>query len=220
MPKVSIVLPTHNRADTILRAVRSVQAQTFGDWELVIVDDGSSDNTVSLIGNIDPRVILIRQEHKGFTEARNAGIRASGGQYLAFVDSDDEFLPHHLELCVAFLEAFPDEQFISTELLEDFGRGVVVAHYRTETAEWYPKNAADIGSHMLDLPAGETDNYLRVYDRRQQIGDWGSSIVERAGRSQGAQPAGARCDLSARQQGSCARAALCPLGADAGAYRP
>ena len=152
------------------------------------MDDGSSDNTVSLIGNIDPRITLIRQDHRGFTEARNAGIRASVGQYLAFLDSDDEFLPHHLDLCTAFLEAFPDEQFISTELLEDFGRGVLVAHYRTETSEWYPKNAADIGSHMLDLPVGETDSYLRVYNRREQIGDWGRSIVEEVGADQAFMP--------------------------------
>ena len=180
-PKVSIILPTYNRADTILRAIRSVQSQTFQDWELIVVDDGSTDDTASLVDGIDPRLILIRQENRGFTEARNAGIRASKGDYLAFLDSDDEFLPNHLELCAAFLGEFPEDQFVSTELLENLGHGRIVNHYRMETSESYPRKAAEIESHMLDLPPGETDNYLRVYDSREPIGDWGRQIVERTG---------------------------------------
>ena len=179
MPKVSVILPTFNRADTIMRAVKSVQAQSFQDWELIVVDDGSTDNTAALLAGIDGRIRLIRQENRGFTEARNAGIRAGSGDYFAFIDSDDEFMPHHLELCVAFLETFKEEQFVSAELLEDFGHGRVVNHYRVETSDWYPKKAALIGSHGLDLPPGETDDYLRVYELREQIGDWGSRIVER-----------------------------------------
>lgn len=182
--KVSIILPTYNRADTICRAIKSVQAQTFQDWELIVIDDGSTDDTEALITLTDPRMVLIRQENRGFTEARNAGIRASTGTYLAFLDSDDEFLPHHLELCVAYLEAFPGAQFVGTELLEDLGKGRLVNHYRMETSEIYPKAASRIGSHMLDLPPGETDDYLRVYQSREPIGEWGSEIIERAGYGQ------------------------------------
>src|ERR1700722_4279819 len=160
MPKVSIILPTFNRADTIVRAIKSAQAQTYQDWELIVVDDGSTDNTALLIGGMDRRLVLIRQENRGFTEARNAGIRAASGNYLAFLDSDDEFLPHHLELCVGFLETFKDEQIVSTELLEDFGRGRTVNHYRIETSEWYPRKAALIGSHALDLSAGAGVDYF------------------------------------------------------------
>ncbi|MBV8805856.1 MAG: glycosyltransferase family 2 protein [Sinobacteraceae bacterium] len=179
LPKVSIILPTYNRADTILRAVRSVQAQTFEDWELIVVDDGSEDDTVALIADADVRLTVIRQENRGFTEARNTALRAARGEYCAFLDSDDEFMPHHLELCVAFLEAFKDEPFVSTELLEDFGRGRVVNHYRIETSDWYPKKAALIGSHCFDLPPGETDDYLRAYASREPIGEWGRHIIER-----------------------------------------
>jgi glycosyltransferase involved in cell wall biosynthesis len=180
MPKVSIVLPTFNRADTIMRAVRSVQAQSFQDWELIVVDDGSTDNTMALLAGIDARITLIRQENRGFTEARNTGIRAGKGDYFTFLDSDDEYTPRHLELCVAFLETFQEEQFVSTENLEDFGHGRVVNHYRAETSDWYPKKAALIGSQGLDLPPGETDDYLRVYESREPIADWGSRIVERS----------------------------------------
>jgi glycosyltransferase involved in cell wall biosynthesis len=178
MPKVSIILPTYNRADTIMRAIKSAQAQTFQDWELIVVDDGSTDDTAALIAGVEPRMVLIRQPNRGFTEARNAGIRAARSPYIAFLDSDDEFLPHHLELCVAFLDNFAAESFISTELLEDFGQGRLVNHYRAETSDWYPRKAALIGSHRLDLPPGETDDYLRVYESGEAIGEWGRAIVE------------------------------------------
>jgi glycosyltransferase involved in cell wall biosynthesis len=179
MPKVSVILPTFNRADTIMRAIKSAQAQTFQDWELIVVDDGSTDGTAALINGVDPRLVLIRQENRGFTEARNTGIRAARGDYLAFLDSDDEFLPHHLELCVTFLETYRDEPFVSTEVVENFGLGRTVHHYRVETSTWYPQKAALIGSHSLDLPPGETDNYLRVYESREAIGEWGRTIVKR-----------------------------------------
>ena len=179
MPLVSVIMPTFNRADTIRRAIRSVQAQTFTDWELIVVDDGSTDNTVALIEGCDPRLKLIRQENQGTAGARNAGLNASAGSYIAFLDSDDEWLPHHLELCVSFLEAFPGEQFVTNELWEDLGQGRIVNHYRMELEEYYPKMARKVGSRLLDLPPGEQDDYLRVYQSRQSIGEWGRAIVER-----------------------------------------
>jgi len=179
MPLVSVIMPTFNRADTIRRAIRSVQAQTFTDWELIVVDDGSTDNTVALIEGCDPRLKLIRQENQGTAGARNAGLGASAGSYIAFLDSDDEWLPHHLELCVSFLEAFPGEQFVTNELWEDLGHGSVVKHYRAEIGEYYPRMARKVGSRLLDLPPGEEDDYLRVYQSRQPIGEWGRAIVER-----------------------------------------
>src|SRR5499426_463073 len=179
MALVSVIMPTFNRADTIKRAIRSVQAQTFTDWELIVVDDGSTDNTVALIEGCDPRLKLIRQENQGTAGARNAGLHASSGSYIAFLDSDDEWLPHHLELCVGFLEALPGEQFVTNELWEDLGRGRIVKHYRMEIGDGYPRIARKIGSRLLDLPPGEQDDYLRVYQSRQPVGEWGRAIVER-----------------------------------------
>jgi glycosyltransferase involved in cell wall biosynthesis len=181
-----VVLPTYNRADTIRRAIASVEAQTVGDFELIVVDDGSTDDTVSLIRDVDPRTTLIRQENRGSAEARNAGIRASTGEYLAFLDSDDEWLPYHLELCLAFLKAFPDQHFVGAELLEDFGQARLINHYRVETSEWYPQKANRIRSRSLDLRDGKTDAYLRFYDSRETIGDWGCHILTRAGRTEDA----------------------------------
>ncbi|HEV2664421.1 MAG TPA: glycosyltransferase family A protein, partial [Blastocatellia bacterium] len=160
-------MPTFNRADTIKRAIRSVQAQTFTDWELIVVDDGSTDDTAARIEGCDPRLKLIRQENQGTAGARNTGLRASAGSYIAFLDSDDEWLPHHLELCVSFLNAFPEEQFVTNELWEDLGRGRIVKHYRMEIEEHFPRLAREAGSRLPDPPPGEQDHYLRVYQSRQ-----------------------------------------------------
>jgi glycosyltransferase involved in cell wall biosynthesis len=179
MTLVSIIMPTYNRADTIKRAIGSVQKQTFTDWELIIVDDGSTDNTAALIEGCDPRLKLIRQGNQGTAGARNTGLCASSGSYIAFLDSDDEWLPHHLELCVSFLRAFPGEQFVTNELWEDLGHGRIINHYRVEVEENYPRMARKVGSRLLDLPPGEHDDYLRVYQSRQPIGEWGQAIIAR-----------------------------------------
>src|SRR6185312_13756108 len=180
-PLASIIMPAYNRADTIQRAVRSAQAQTVTDWELIVVDDGSTDGTGALVPPDDPRVRLIRQENQGFVGARNTGLRAAQGRYIAFLDSDDEWMPHHLELCVGFLEAFPEERFVATELLEDFGGGRRINHYQVETSDWYPRMARRIGAHSFNLPPGQTDDYLRAYESRTPVGEWGSATLARAG---------------------------------------
>lgn len=98
MPEVSIVVPTYNRAHMLSDAIRSVLSQTYADWELIIVDDGSEDDTQRVVSEFDdPRIKYIFQANKGLPGARNTGIRASNGAYLAFLDSDDLFLPLKLE---------------------------------------------------------------------------------------------------------------------------
>lgn len=123
MAKVSVIMPAYNRADTILRSIRSVQEQTVADWELIVIDDGSTDGTSDLVEGIDPRLVLIRQPNGGFVSARNAGLSAATGDHIAFLDSDDEWLPQHLELCLAFLDSHPHAAFVATELSECFGLG-------------------------------------------------------------------------------------------------
>ena len=148
-------------------------AQTFEDWEAIVIDDGSTDDSAAIVTGLDPRVRIIRQENQGLSAARNAGVAAGRGGYFAFLDSDDEWRPEHLEICVAFLRAFPDQQFVTTELIEDFGHGRTIRHYHSELARHYPELARTARSHALDLPAGETDPYLRVFETREVIGAWG-----------------------------------------------
>jgi len=179
MSLVSVIVPTYNRMETIKAAIASVQRQTFADWELIVVDDGSTDDTAALIEGSDPRLVLIRQKNQGVNAARNTAMLRARGQYIAFLDSDDEWLPHHLQLSVAFFRAFPEEDFLSGEFSEDGGSGSLVHFLRSALTEWYPPLAQRAGSSLLQLPAGESDPYLRVFGSVEPIGEWGRDIVAR-----------------------------------------
>ena len=107
-PAFSIIIPTFNRATLVLGAIQSVLDQTFADFELIVVDDGSTDNTREVIESInDPRLRYIRQENKGVSAARNTGVATSNGKYITFLDSDDEVLPTWLE---HFAQAFNQDK--------------------------------------------------------------------------------------------------------------
>jgi glycosyltransferase involved in cell wall biosynthesis len=182
MPRFSIIVPTYNRRDTIMRAVDSARAQTFGDFELLITDDGSTDGTAELLEGIDPRISLQRQANGGIAPARNAALRRSKGEYIAFLDSDDEWLPHHLELANAFFQAFPNEHLFSGEFWIDYGQGKEEGKYERHfraSMDWFLPVARRIGLGGLSLPPGETDDYLRFYSTRAEVGDWGRAIVEK-----------------------------------------
>lgn len=105
-PSVSVVLCTYNRRTLLPRAIQSVFDQSYTDWELIIVDDGSTDDSASIIRPYtlrDSRVHYYRQENCGLASARNTGLALSRGIYVTFLDSDDEYLPDHLEQCMKFL---------------------------------------------------------------------------------------------------------------------
>lgn len=108
-PEVSVILPTYNRAAQLERAVRSVLAQTFRDLELIVVDDGSDDDTATRMRAIsDPRLVYLQEAHSGSAAvARNAGVRAARAGLLAFQDSDDEWLVDKLRRQVAALQQAP-----------------------------------------------------------------------------------------------------------------
>jgi glycosyltransferase involved in cell wall biosynthesis len=112
-PKVSIIIPTYNRANLIGRAIQSVLDQTYKDFELIIVDDGSIDYTEDIIKEFqkkDKRIKYIRREkNRGGSAARNTGIKAARGEYIAFQDSDDEWLPEKLEKQMNVFENAPAE---------------------------------------------------------------------------------------------------------------
>jgi glycosyltransferase involved in cell wall biosynthesis len=89
MPKISVVIPTYNRAHCLANAIDSVLAQRFQDFELIVVDDGSTDETSDLIDSYNSRVKLVSQPNSGVSVARNSGIKLAQGQWIAFLDSDD-----------------------------------------------------------------------------------------------------------------------------------
>jgi len=107
-PKVSIILPTYNRAHIIEKAIQSVLNQTYQDFEIIIIDDGSKDDTKKIIRGFqekDNRIKYIRfEENKGAAAARNAGIKMSKGEYITFQDSDDEWVIDKLEKQMKIIE--------------------------------------------------------------------------------------------------------------------
>jgi GT2 family glycosyltransferase len=116
---VSVVIPTYNRAHTLAAAVGSALGQTHANVEIVIADDGSTDPTPDLVGSRwrdEPRVKYHRQENAGVSSARNLAIRHAHGDYVAFLDSDDTWLPWKLELQLACLRAFPEAGMCWTDM--------------------------------------------------------------------------------------------------------
>lgn len=105
-PLVSIVIPTYNRAKLIRRALASILEQTLQDFEIIIVDDASQDDTESVVKSLtDSRIkYLQHQTNLNGSAARNTGIKAARGEYLALLDSDDEWLPNHLATKIAYLQ--------------------------------------------------------------------------------------------------------------------
>lgn len=96
-PFFSVVIPTYNREKFIGRAIKSVLKQSCKDYELIVVDDGSTDKTSKVVKSFGKQVQYIRQKNKGPSEARNTGIQSARGKYIAFLDSDDRFLPNKLK---------------------------------------------------------------------------------------------------------------------------
>ncbi|MEJ5358231.1 MAG: glycosyltransferase [Desulfobacterales bacterium] len=114
IPRVAVILPTFNRAWCLAEAVESVLSQTYRDFELIVVDDGSSDGTAELLARYEGRLRAIRRENRGVSAARNAGVAASRSPLLAFLDSDDLWLPGKLARQVAFFEAHPEAAICQT----------------------------------------------------------------------------------------------------------
>ncbi len=107
-PQVSVVIPTYNRARYVTKAIESVFAQTCTDYEIIVVDDGSTDDTQEVLQAYAGRVQILRQANGGPSAARNAGIRAARGRWVAFLDSDDEWLPEKLAAQMADVADHPE----------------------------------------------------------------------------------------------------------------
>ncbi len=105
MPVVSIIVPMYNREQYIAHCIQSVCSQTFSDWELILSDDGSTDDTLPLCGSFaqaDARIRVLENPHGGVSAARNAGLEAASGQYITFLDSDDSWESDFLETAINF----------------------------------------------------------------------------------------------------------------------
>ncbi len=113
--KVSVIVPTYNREAYICQAIESVLQQTMKDFEIIVVDDGSTDNTEEKIQPYLQNLKYIKTKNGGPAHARNIGMGAATGEYIAFLDSDDLYYPHKLGLQVAVLDKFPEIAMVYTE---------------------------------------------------------------------------------------------------------
>jgi glycosyltransferase involved in cell wall biosynthesis len=116
-PLVSVVIPTFNRAWSLAEAVDSVLSQELRGFELIVVDDGSTDDTLQLLERYGDAIRVLRREHRGVSAARNAGVAAGRGELIAFLDSDDLWLPGKLQRQVDFFASHPEALICQTEEL-------------------------------------------------------------------------------------------------------
>jgi glycosyltransferase involved in cell wall biosynthesis len=114
MSTVSVIIPTYNRARVLKQAIDSVLAQDFHDFEIVVVDDGSTDSTPEILESYQ-QICVVRQGHRGVSAARNAGIAWAAGSLIAFLDSDDVWLAEKLSTQVAFFNTHPNALICQTE---------------------------------------------------------------------------------------------------------
>jgi glycosyltransferase involved in cell wall biosynthesis len=164
-PTVSIILPTYNRAKFLPEAFAAIRGQTWTDWELIVVDDGSSDDTRALIPELtrgwQQPVHYIYQENQGAYGARNTGLDHATGKYIAFYDSDDLWLPHHLSNCVEALDANLDVDWV-------YGACRTVDHFSGEVLVPNTLHSERGSNSILQLPATRRGNVCVLATRALQ----------------------------------------------------
>lgn len=170
---VSVIVPTHDRSDQLIRAVSSALAQTHRALEVIIVDDGSTDQTEDIVARqygADPRVIYVRQEQAGVAKARNTGLDRARGDLIAFLDSDDSWLPWKLTLQVACLDRAPAAGMIWTDMLATDTTGAPISGsslrdilpFRFTLDELFPERISL--SDLAATPPELRDGHLYVGD--------------------------------------------------------
>ena len=146
MPAVSVIIPAYNCAAYLAEAIESVLAQTYRDFEIVVVDDGSTDNTPEVVAPYLSRINYIRQPNKGLPGARNTGIKASAGEFVALLDADDSWLPQKLDVQMPY---FRDPQV-----------GIVYSDFSVRYADGH-----SLPSYLAERPLASegfvVDNYIR-----------------------------------------------------------
>jgi glycosyltransferase involved in cell wall biosynthesis len=113
--KFSVIIPLYNKENEIKRSIHSVLNQTIQDFEIIIVDDNSSDGGLAIVKSFhDPRISCIEQEHLGVSSTRNHGVTLASGDFIAFLDADDEWMPLHLETILRLIKTFPEAGMFAT----------------------------------------------------------------------------------------------------------
>ncbi|WP_286761125.1 glycosyltransferase family 2 protein [Salegentibacter sp. UBA1130] len=153
---ITIITPTYNRAHIISRAIESVLSQTYENWEYIIVDDASSDNTKEVVESFkDNRIKYIAcKENGGNAVARNVGVNAAKGKYIAFLDSDDEYLPVYLEKALSKLSSNDEADFLWS------GTRTVAIDRSYSESIWIPKSKRQPDQFLYELHVGIGRGFL------------------------------------------------------------
>lgn len=141
-PRVSVIIPTHNCGAYIGDAIESVVAQTYAEYEIIVVDDGSTDDTKTALAPYVGRIHYLCQNNRGVSAARNAGIARARGEVVAFLDADDMWLPLKLELQLEALQGHPDVALCFTDFLEFDKSGVTMPsrmNTRANARAWFER---------------------------------------------------------------------------------
>lgn len=170
MPKVSVILPTFNRKELLEIAISSALEQTINDFELIVIDDGSTDGTKAMVEGFGERIRYIYQKNKGVSGARNRGIREARGEYLAFLDSDDRWVRDKLKVQVRALEENPEYLISHTEEIW-YRRGRLLNPKRI-----HKKRAGDIFKQSLRLCSVSTSTAVVKRELFSEIGGFDESM--------------------------------------------
>lgn len=151
--KFTIVIPLFNKVLHIERAIKSVLSQSFQDFDLIVVDDGSTDGSASLVlSSGDSRITLIQQDNAGVSAARNRGINTARGKFIAFLDADDEWRPEHLETLNSLTERY-------------HGAGLYATNYT-----FYHSNGREFAATLKGIPKNQPEGLLISYFRTAGLG--------------------------------------------------
>jgi GT2 family glycosyltransferase len=170
-PLVSVIVPTCNRREMLCDAVDSVRAQSYCDFEIVVVDDGSEDGTADrLLARYGAAVRVVAQMRRGVASARNLGVKCSGGNYIAFLDSDDLWQPRKLEIQMGFMRERAERQICQTE--EIWIRNGV----RVNPKKKHRKPSGDVFRASLDLCLVSPSAVLMTRELFERVGGFDESF--------------------------------------------
>ena len=170
-PVISVIVTTFERRDFVRRAVASARAQRFRDFELIVVDDGSGDGTREALLSLDPSIRYLWQPNRGVAAARNAGLECARGEIVTFLDSDDRWLPEHLDVIVALLRAHPSAVLASTS-----PRWRRRGHQRLTRAQLVEPFPAILTRGLAGFPSSTAVRRINVeavggFDERLKVGE-------------------------------------------------
>jgi glycosyltransferase involved in cell wall biosynthesis len=180
-PRVSVVIPAYNAAPHIGAAIDSVVGQTYTDLEIIVVDDGSVDNTAAVLQTYNGKIRYVRQENRGVSSARNHGIRVARGELIAFLDADDTWLPDKLELQTRFLSVHEEAALVfgDLELVVD-GQVVEPSYLALKKNAWWSNRDSvlvkDAFARLVEENVVSTSTTLISSRALQQVGPFDEDL--------------------------------------------